>query len=59
MLREFGEFRYLFYGLAIVAVMRLKPEGLWPSASKKRELRIDAETLAVQQGAATADAKTT
>jgi hypothetical protein len=39
--------------------MRLKPEGLWPSASKKRELRIDAETLAVQQGAATADAKTT
>ncbi len=43
MLREFGEFRYLFYGLAIVAVMRLKPEGLWPSASKRRELRIDAE----------------
>jgi branched-chain amino acid transport system permease protein len=52
MLREFGEFRYLFYGLAIVAVMRLKPEGLWPSASKRRELRIDAETLAVQQGTA-------
>jgi branched-chain amino acid transport system permease protein len=52
MLREFGEFRYLFYGLAIVAVMRLKPEGLWPSASKRRELRIDAETLAVQQGMA-------
>jgi branched-chain amino acid transport system permease protein len=50
MLREFGEFRYLFYGLAIVAVMRIKPEGLWPSASKRRELRIDEETLAVQQG---------
>jgi branched-chain amino acid transport system permease protein len=58
MLREFGEFRYLFYGLAIVAVMRLKPEGLWPSASKRRELRIDAETLAVQQGAAVPDQKT-
>ena len=52
MLREFGEFRYLFYGLAIVAVMRLKPEGLWPSASKRREIQIDAETLAVQQGTA-------
>ena len=50
MLREFGEFRYLFYGLAIVAVMRIKPEGLWPSASKRRELRLDEETLAVQHG---------
>jgi len=50
MLREFGEFRYLFYGLAIVAVMRIKPEGLWPSAAKRRELRIDAEIEAVQHG---------
>jgi branched-chain amino acid transport system permease protein len=58
MLREFGEFRYLFYGLAIVAVMRLKPEGLWPSASKRRELRIDAETLAVQQGTTAPTQKT-
>ena len=49
MLREFGEFRYLFYGLAIIAVMRLKPEGLWPSAAKRRELELDAETVAVQQ----------
>jgi branched-chain amino acid transport system permease protein len=59
MLREFGEFRYLFYGLAIVAVMRLKPEGLWPSAAKRRELRIDAETLAVQHGASAVEQKTT
>lgn len=57
MLREFGEFRYLFYGLAIIAVMRLKPEGLWPSAAKRRELRIDAETLAVQEASAHGDAK--
>jgi len=49
MLREFGEFRYLFYGLAIIAVMRLKPEGLWPSAARLRELELDAETVAVQQ----------
>jgi branched-chain amino acid transport system permease protein len=41
-----------------VAVMRLKPEGLWPSASKRRELRIDAETLAVQQGTAVPKQKT-
>jgi branched-chain amino acid transport system permease protein len=58
MLREFGEFRYLFYGLAIVAVMRLKPEGLWPSAAKRREMRIDAETLAVQRGAELTEEKT-
>jgi branched-chain amino acid transport system permease protein len=50
-LREFGEFRFLFYGLAIIAVMRLKPEGLWPSAAKRREMQIDAETVAVQTGA--------
>jgi branched-chain amino acid transport system permease protein len=47
-LREFGEFRFLFYGLAIIAVMRLKPEGLWPSAARRREMQIDAETAAVQ-----------
>jgi branched-chain amino acid transport system permease protein len=47
-LREFGEFRFLFYGLAIIIVMRLKPEGLWPSASKRREMQIDAETASVQ-----------
>jgi branched-chain amino acid transport system permease protein len=50
-LREFGEFRYLFYGLAIVAVMRLKPEGLWPSAARRRERQLDAEAAAVQAGA--------
>jgi len=43
MLREFGEYRYLFYGLAIIAVMRLKPEGLWPSAAKRREIRAEQE----------------
>jgi branched-chain amino acid transport system permease protein len=58
MLREFGEFRYLIYGLAIVCVMLLKPEGLWPSAAKRREMRIDAETLAVQKGAALTEEKT-
>jgi branched-chain amino acid transport system permease protein len=47
-LREFGEFRFLFYGLAIIVVMRLKPEGLWPSAAKRREMQIDAETATVQ-----------
>ena len=32
-------------------LMRLKPEGLWPSAAKRREMQIDAETAAIQSGA--------
>ena len=49
MLREFGEFRYLFYGLAIIAVMRLKPDGLWPSKARLRELETEREAVAVPQ----------
>jgi hypothetical protein len=29
--------------------MRLKPGGLWPSAARRRELALDAETVAVQR----------
>ncbi len=39
LLREFGEFRFLFYGIVIVVMMRIKAEGLWPSAARKRELQ--------------------
>jgi len=38
LLREFGEYRFLFYGLVIIVMMRIRPEGLWPSAARKREL---------------------
>ena len=41
LLREFGEYRYLFYGAALVMMMRLRPEGLWPSATRRRELHAD------------------
>ncbi|KAF0107437.1 MAG: branched-chain amino acid transport system permease protein [Anaerolineaceae bacterium] len=37
-LREFAEYRYLFYGAALVAMMLAKPEGLWPEARHKLEL---------------------
>ena len=43
LLREFGEYRYLFYGVALILMMRLRPEGLWPSATRRRELRAAAE----------------
>jgi branched-chain amino acid transport system permease protein len=42
MLREFGEFRFLFYGAALIIMMRVRPEGLWPSATRRRELRDEA-----------------
>lgn len=44
LLREFGEYRFLFYGITIVLMMRIKAEGLWPSAAKRREKLLDEET---------------
>ena len=41
LLREFGEYRFLFYGAAIVVMTRLKPQGLWPSAARRREMQTD------------------
>ncbi len=38
LLREFAEYRLLVYGAALVGMMLLKPEGLWPEAVRKREL---------------------
>ena len=46
LLREFGEYRFFFYGVAIVAVMRYRPAGLWPSAAKRREMQLEEETRA-------------
>jgi len=50
LLREFGEYRYLFYGAALIIMMRIKPEGLWPSAARRRELRDAAGEVAVESG---------
>jgi len=38
LLREFAEYRLLFYGAALVMLMLLRPEGLWPEALRRREL---------------------
>ena len=37
-LRDLGEYRYLIYGLVVIAVVRLKPEGLSPKVIARREL---------------------
>jgi branched-chain amino acid transport system permease protein len=38
LLREFAEFRLLVYGAVLVAMMLLRPEGLWPEETRRREL---------------------
>ncbi len=38
LLREFAEFRFLVYGAALVVMMQVRPEGLWPAAALRREL---------------------
>jgi branched-chain amino acid transport system permease protein len=49
LLREFGEFRYLLYGVALIVMMRVRPEGLWPSATRRRELRDEAGESALDE----------
>ncbi|HET7881877.1 MAG TPA: branched-chain amino acid ABC transporter permease [Acetobacteraceae bacterium] len=50
LLREFGEYRYLFYGAVLIVMMRLRPEGLWPSDVRQRELHATDETLELDAG---------
>jgi branched-chain amino acid transport system permease protein len=44
--REFSEYRFLFYGVALIVMMRLRPEGLLPSTITKRELEVEAGEMA-------------
>ncbi|MDO9351793.1 MAG: ABC transporter ATP-binding protein [Deltaproteobacteria bacterium] len=43
LLREFAEYRLFVYGAALVAMMLLKPEGLWPEAVHRREFHEEGE----------------
>jgi branched-chain amino acid transport system permease protein len=38
--REFSEYRFLFYGIVLIAMMRYRPEGLLPSRIVRRELHV-------------------
>ena len=37
-LRPVADYRMLFYGLLLILVMTTRPQGLWPSKQRKREL---------------------
>ena len=49
LLREFGEYRYLFYGAVLIIMMRIRPEGLWPSPVRRRELHSDDQILEMEE----------
>jgi branched-chain amino acid transport system permease protein len=49
LLREFAEYRLLLYGALLIVMMLTRPEGLWPSAARRRELHAD-EKLATAIG---------
>jgi branched-chain amino acid transport system permease protein len=44
--REFSEYRLLFYGMALMAIMLYRPEGLLPSKVVRRELHVEAPPAA-------------
>jgi branched-chain amino acid transport system permease protein len=44
-LTEFQEYRYWFYGLALVFMMLTRPEGLWPEARRRRELHEETSEI--------------
>ena len=48
--REFAEYRLLFYGVALIAMMLYRPEGLLPSRITKRELYSPEELEATAVG---------
>jgi branched-chain amino acid transport system permease protein len=38
--REFSDYRLLFYGMALIVMMRFRPEGLLPSRIVRREMHV-------------------
>jgi len=48
--REFSEYRFLFYGVALIAMMLYRPVGLLPSKITRRELHVPEELEAAAEG---------
>lgn len=47
LLSEFAEFRLLLYGISLIVMMLVRPEGLWPSEVHRREIHGDGDDTAV------------
>jgi branched-chain amino acid transport system permease protein len=50
MLREFAEYRLLFYGILLIVMMLVKPEGFVPEARIRQELQAGKEKTAGSEG---------
>jgi len=55
--REFADYRLLFYGLALMAVMIYRPEGLLPSRIARRELHSADELVEIPDSELIANAE--
>ncbi len=53
LLREFAEYRLLMYGGLLIVMMLARPEGFWPSAVRRRELRTDDNQLEIADSSVT------
>jgi branched-chain amino acid transport system permease protein len=51
LLREFAEYRMLLYGALLIVMMLARPEGLWPSEARKRELHAAEEAASAGDAA--------
>ena len=48
--REFSEYRFLFYGVALIGMMLYRPEGIWPSGIARRELHVEDDSQVILAG---------
>jgi len=47
---DFIQYQYLLFGLALVAMMLLRPEGLFPSRARRRELHTEEDAEFAEHG---------
>jgi branched-chain amino acid transport system permease protein len=48
--RELADYRFLFYGAALIGMMLYRPEGIWPSSIARRELHVGDDAPAMIAG---------
>jgi branched-chain amino acid transport system permease protein len=47
---DFLQYQFLLYGIALVAMMLIRPEGLFPSRRRRRELHTDEDQAFAEHG---------
>jgi branched-chain amino acid transport system permease protein len=47
---DFIQYQFLLYGIALVAMMLLRPEGLFPSRRRRRELHAEEDAAFASHG---------